>query len=157
MSPWSLRDTIFAIALVFEAGFSIGMFFGSVKCREPTQQERRKSARFREAKRVIEEAELMEYSAVAVPANQEALTTAVSKGLIRETERMLEPYIKAIVDANPRPKVLRVTLARPEIKVIRLPEQPSGRNIQPQENKPLTTEKIESRIETTRNFLAGVI
>lgn len=88
-------------------GISIGMNPSTIERSPPSPGELRKKTAWAEARMVIRSAELVEYSFVSVPANADALTTAVSKGLIRETEPWLEPFIRVVTNAAPRKRFVR--------------------------------------------------
>lgn len=102
----------------FLRGISIGMNFRSMERRAPTPKEIKSRPELAEAEAIIEKAEMIEFSFVSIPANQEALTTAVNKGFIKETERHFEPFIKAVVDANPRKKPFVRVVRQRSIEVV---------------------------------------
>lgn len=67
---------------------SIG--FNSLRASPPTTAEKRADPSIENAKLIHREWELLEFSIVGVPANPEALTLAVSKGLSPEVRQILE-------------------------------------------------------------------
>lgn len=89
-------------------GISIGMNPGSIERSPPNSAELRKKSAWADARMVIRKAELVEYSFVSVPANADALTSAVKSGLIRETEPWLEPFIRVVTNASPRKAFVRL-------------------------------------------------
>lgn len=91
----------------FIRGISIGMNPSSMEVSPPNPVEIRKKPAWADAHRVIRQAELIEYSFVSIPANADALTSAVNKGLIRETEPWLEPFIRVVTNAEPRKRFVR--------------------------------------------------
>lgn len=107
----------------FIRAVSIGMNPSTVEQTPPTPGEIRKKPQWAEARSIIRAAELIEYSFVSIPANADALTTAVSKGMIRETEPYFEPFIRAITDASSRKRIVRVVAPQPTVRVIRAPEK----------------------------------
>ena len=92
----------------FVRGISIGMNPSTMERTPPSPGEIQKKPYWAEARAVVRSAEIIEYSFVSIPANADALTTAVSKGLIKVTEPYLEPFIKAVVDAQSRKAIVRV-------------------------------------------------
>lgn len=112
-------DTLFAqeiFALMgggFLRGLSVGLNPRTMEIREPNRRDLRKLAGDRLPERIIVKCELLEYSIVTIPANAEALSTAVTKGLVRYTEPYLEPLIRVIVDAEPRPRPT-ITVIEPQ-------------------------------------------
>jgi hypothetical protein len=102
----------------FMRGISVGMRPRTMEVSPPTPGEIRKRPELAEARRLIRSAELIEYSFVSVPANADALTTAVSKGLIKLTEPYLERFVRVVTDAAPRKKaIVRVV---PQVRVATL-------------------------------------
>lgn len=79
---------------------SIG--FRSLRATAPTTAEKKVNPDWENAKLVHREWELLEFSIVGVPANPEALTLAVSKGLSPEVRQILEG------DAGDRPLLVEV-------------------------------------------------
>jgi len=107
----------------FLRGISIGMAPLSVECSAPTPDEIRKRPDWANARRIIRKAELMEYSFVSIPANADALTTAVSKGMIKLIESVMERFVRVITDANPRKTIVRA-VPRVVVKVVEVPLAP---------------------------------
>lgn len=104
-----LANEVFALVEgEFLRGISIGMNPRTIVREPPTPAEVRKKPEWADARDIVHKAELIEYSFVSIPANAEALTTAVNKGLIRETEPYLERFIRAVTDAEPRKRFVRV-------------------------------------------------
>jgi hypothetical protein len=136
----------------FLKGQSIAMLPSTMKLRAPKPDELRK-AHFKGARTVIEYGEVIEYSIVSVPANAESLTTAMTKGLVRETETFFEPFIKAVTDASPRKKpfVRVVEVPAPVAKVTQLP--PWGRI----RERPVTAKELERRLHHAAAYEAGRI
>lgn len=85
-------------------GISVGMNWRTLECRQPKVKEIKDHPHWKGCKTLIVSAEVLEYSHVTIPACPEALVTAVTKGYINHTAKHFEPFIKAIVDANPRKK-----------------------------------------------------
>ena len=104
----------------FVRGISIGMNPSTMERTPPSPVEIRKKPYWSEARAVIRSAEIIEYSFVSIPANADALTEAVSKGLIKMTEPFMEPFIKAVVDAQSRKAIVRVVIPAhvPTVKVL---------------------------------------
>lgn len=70
--------------------FSVGFPMRDAEWHEPTEKELQRNPEWAKAIRVYTKWTLMEYSAVGLPANPEALATAVSKGICRpETAKRL--------------------------------------------------------------------
>jgi len=87
----------------FVRATSIGMHPFSARVRAPKGSEIKARPELAEA-RIIEYAELLEWSWVSIPSNPQALSTGFNKGIINETRPYYEPILKAITDANPRKK-----------------------------------------------------
>lgn len=103
-----LADEVYSlVAGDFIRGISIGMNPSSMELSPPNPAEIRKKPAWADARQVIRKAELIEYSFVSVPANADALTSAVNKGLIHETEPWLEPFIRVVTNAAPRKRFVR--------------------------------------------------
>lgn len=98
----------------FLRGWSIGMFPPETERRELTANELRKNPEWAGAKMIITKAPLLEYSVVTIPANQESLTSARTKGLLKHTEELLEPFIRVIVDESPRKKPFLHVVSEPK-------------------------------------------
>ncbi len=78
-----LPDTVFALMQQGVInGFSVG--FGNAKYRPATDED--KKAYGNDVERVFTSWDMMEYSVAPLPANQEALASAVSKGIITQAE-----------------------------------------------------------------------
>lgn len=105
----------------FLRGISIGMSPYSIDRSAPEPQEIRKRPELAKVRLMIRGAELAEYSFVTVPSNPDALTTAVSKGMIRYTEPYLERFIRVVKDAEPRKtSIVRVVKDAPR-SITRVP------------------------------------
>ncbi len=87
----------------FLRGASVGLNMRTMVMKEIKAADVRKNPDLAEADFFIDEAELLEYSIVSVPANPDALTAAVDKGLVKLTEPILEPLLRAsIVRTKPK-------------------------------------------------------
>ncbi len=106
-----LADEIFKLYMGgFLKGWSIGMDYNTVQ-REPlTEADVRKRADWAGANAVIRSASVVEYSAVSIPANAEALSRAHQGGLIKHTKAWF-----------PSATAEQATVEVPEIKVVTLP------------------------------------
>lgn len=109
----------------FVRGISIGMDPNTMKRSVPSPGEIRKKEHWLNVLAVVRSADILEYSFCSIPSNADALTTAVGKGLIKETERYLEPFIRAVVDARSRKAIVRVVKPPhvPTVKVL-APREP---------------------------------
>ena len=81
-------------------GWSIGMDPSSMKIRDMEEGDIRKRKEWAAAKRMIESAEVVEYSGVSIPANPDALNRAYGKGLIELTEKHF-PKLEAVRIGGP--------------------------------------------------------
>lgn len=70
----------------FLKAISIGMDFMTLKRREITMEDIKSHSEWEDAHTVIESADVLEYSFVAIPSNPEAMVVAEQKGLIRHTK-----------------------------------------------------------------------
>lgn len=85
-----LADEVFQLYVNgFLKGWSIGMDFSTVVRREITPDDVRKRKDWAGARWIIEKAKMVEYSAVSIPANSEALTEADEKGMLSYTKAAL--------------------------------------------------------------------
>lgn len=98
-------------------GTSVGMNPFAIERRVPTAKEIRDRPECADA-RILVKTELVEYSFVAVPANAEALTTAVSRKMLKATMPFYEPLVRAVRDASPRKVVVR-SVEKPVKTVVR--------------------------------------
>jgi hypothetical protein len=149
----ALANEVFSLATgEFLRGISIGMLPSSMSVREPRPDELRKD-NFKGARAVIDKSEMIEFSFVSIPANAEALTTAMTKGLIRVTEPYYEPFLRVVTDANPRKRpFLRVT-AVPE-PVVKAKEVPPWGRVRPVR---VTEREIIRRVKWAEGYEAGRI
>lgn len=143
-----LAEEVFALVDgKFVRGISIGMDPSTMKRTPPTEMEIRKRPYWAGARAVVREADIIEYSFCSIPANADALTEAVSKGMIKETERYMEPFIRAVVDAQSRKAIVRVAMPAhtPSVKVLtsREPVVVMDRN------------KMETDVRIRRAYMAG--
>lgn len=118
MAETEFAEELFQLYLGdFLRGFSIGMDPGTMKIREIEEADVRKRKEWAGAKRIIESASVIEYSLVTIPANEDALTLAYSKGLIKHTAKHLPrpaPPVR-IETVNVR-AVETIRIATPEVK-----------------------------------------
>lgn len=148
-----LAYEVFALASgEFLRGASIGMLPSSLSVREPKPDELRRD-NFKGARAVIDKSEMIEFSFVSIPANADALTTAMTKGLIKMTEPFYEPFLRAVTDATPRQKpFVRVrALPEPVPKVKELPPWGHVRAV------PLTEREVIRRVQWAKAYDAGRI
>ncbi len=102
----------------FLRAWSIGMDPGTVKVREAEESDVRKRPDHAGARRFIDSADIVEYSAVTVPANEDALNRAFSKGMIKHAAKyitMPEPVVieeKTIVRAVKVPRIEGNTIVK---------------------------------------------
>ena len=77
---------------LFKGGFLKAFSVGFIphKMHEPTEEEIKKHSEWAEARRIYDEWELLEFSAVPVPANPEALATAVKTKELKLSEELKE-------------------------------------------------------------------
>lgn len=117
----------------FMRGASVGLNMRTMEMRDVTPDDVRKNADFADAQAFIVKAELLEYSIVTVPANPDALTAALNKGIIKLTEPILEPWLRAAVRRT-KPKFVRVLPPTPikvdvagpgTVKVVTAPAAPT--------------------------------
>lgn len=80
----------------FIRGASLALNNRTLKIRAVTPGDVRKQPELADADRIIEEGELIEFSIVTIPANQDALASAVSKGIVNHTRPFLEPILRRI-------------------------------------------------------------
>jgi hypothetical protein len=71
----------------FLKGWSVGMDYNTIERRDITEQDVRKRKDWAGARWVIEKAMIGEYSVVSLPANEDALTQASAKGLVKLTRK----------------------------------------------------------------------
>jgi phage head maturation protease len=111
-----LANEVFELAKgEFLRGISIGMAPYSVDRSPPEPKEIRKRPELASVRYMIRKAELAEFSFVTVPANPDALTTAVGKGFIKRTEPYFERFIRVVKDAEPKRSVIVVPQCVPEV------------------------------------------
>lgn len=77
----------------FIRGASLALSNRTLKIRAVTPDDIRKQPELADADRIIEEGELIEFSIVTIPANQEALSSAISKGIVKHTRPFLEQIL----------------------------------------------------------------
>lgn len=78
----------------FIRGASLALNNRTLKIRAVTPADVRKQPELADADRIIEEGELIEFSIVTIPANQDALASAVSKGIVKHTRPFLEEILR---------------------------------------------------------------
>jgi hypothetical protein len=71
-------------------GWSIGMAYDTVKRRRVTPEDVRKNAKLEGAQCVIESAQILEYSAASIPANEDALSLAFKGGAYKKVAGYLD-------------------------------------------------------------------
>ncbi len=107
-------------------GWSIGMDPSSMKIRDMEEGDVRKRKEWIGAKRMIESADIVEYSAVSVPANPDALNRAYGKGLINLTaSQFSRPEPVRIETVNVR-AVEVIRIEAPEVKAKTYTESEAG-------------------------------
>lgn len=105
----------------FLSGASLALSNRSLEIRHVTPQDIRKNPELAEAERIIVKGELIEFSVVSIPANQEALATAVSKGLVNHTRRFFETLYRTKGVVRPvKMPVVRVALQTPNHTIRRV-------------------------------------
>jgi HK97 family phage prohead protease len=97
----------------FIKGWSIGMDGITAKRRDLTENDLKKRPDWAGAMSVIEKANVLEYSAVSVPANADSITLAYEKGLIRATKAYFPKPKRHIQIRVPS---FGVTVVRPKVK-----------------------------------------
>lgn len=103
----------------FLSGASLALSNRSLEMRHVTPDDIRKNPELADADVIITKGELIEFSVVSIPANQEALATAVSKGLVNHTKRFFETLYR------PDRRVARPVVRRVKMPVVRVaPETP---------------------------------
>ena len=121
-----LPDTIFALMQQnIINGFSVG--FSPIESRPAGNAEVEKYGP--QCRMVTSKSKMMEYSVAPLPANQDALALAVSKGIMTAaTCAKLFPGVEVKV-VKPRPKQIIIPVVLPKPKAVevavRLPQQPS--------------------------------
>ncbi len=96
----------------FLKAFSVG--FNPIEHRQPTTKDLTKHPEWAEARRIYSKWEMLEYSVVPIPANPDALVSAVSKGLNVSDELWDElnmdelPEVKSVVMELADPVVMEV-------------------------------------------------
>lgn len=139
-------ETDFAeeIFQLFKGGFlrawSIGMDPGTVKVRNVEEKDVRKRRDHAGARRFLDEADVVEYSAVTVPANEDALNRAFSKGLIKHAVK----YI-----TKPEPVVIEDETIVRAVKVPRIEGNTIVKEVRYSEAE------LVSRVRKRLDFLAG--
>lgn len=113
-----LAQEIFALVSGdFMRGVSIGMDPFTIERRMPTSKECRDRKDLTDA-RMLAKSDLVEYSFATVPANANALTTAVGRKMLNITMPFYEPLVRAVGDATPRKVVVR-SVQKPVETVVR--------------------------------------
>ncbi len=104
-------------------GFSVAFPMRGAEWHEPTEKEIARNPAWAKAKRIYTKWTLMEYSAVGLPANPEALAMAVSKGICRpETAKRLgwtEAQDRGTIVVVHEPLVRPKRVVRPKRRVVR--------------------------------------
>lgn len=94
----------------FMSGFSVGFNAKPGGVRKASKADKKSFGDH--CRQVFSKWDLIEYSAVGIPCNQDALTTAVSKGYLPEAEaRKILPDFKLI---KPEPRVVKVYYVEPQ-------------------------------------------
>ncbi len=133
----------------FLRAWSIGMDPGTVKVRDVEEADIRKRKDHAGARRFIESADVVEYSAVTVPANEDAvnraayekeLAAAYSKGLIKHTAK----YI-----TKPEPVVVEEDVI---VRAVEIPRVEGNTNVK---EVRYTEAELASRVRKRLDFLSG--
>ena len=139
-------ETDFAeeIFQLFKGGFlrawSIGMDPGTVKVRNVEEADVRKRKDHAGARRFLDEADVVEYSAVTVPANEDALNRAFDKGMIKHAAK----YI-----AKPEPVVIEEKTIVRAVEVPRIEENVIVREVR------YTAAQVKAYVKERADFLYG--
>ncbi len=102
----------------FLRAWSIGMDPSTASGRELTEKDVRKRNEWAGGRFIIEKSDLLEFSAVSIPANEDALNRAYGEGLIKYTKQYLPCGVVVSPDdeANDPPIVVRVD--EPTVRVV---------------------------------------
>ena len=140
-------------------GWSIGMDPSSMKMRDIEESDIRKRAEWAGAKRIIESAEIVEYSAVSIPANADALNRAYGKGLISLTKDYFPgPDVMRIGDPRLRvSKMVTIPLSPARVEPVAVKAKPRIRIAAPTANEKLYTEaEVKEFVKNRLDFIRGV-
>jgi phage head maturation protease len=102
----------------FIKGWSIGMDWMSQKRRDLTEKDLKSRPDWAGASAVIEKASVLEYSAVSIPANAEAVTLAYERGLVKATKSYM-PLPKRHVSVSV-PRTVGMCVVRPTVEPVRV-------------------------------------
>lgn len=109
-----LADDVFKLyAGGFLKGWSVGLDWQSVKRRDLEPTDLKKRPDWAGARTVIESAELIEYSAVSIPANPDALNRAYAKGMFKTARPWIELDIEEEETQNSTRRVAPVKTVIP--------------------------------------------
>ncbi len=95
----------------FMRGWSIGMDPDTMRRREPRPEEIRRNPEWANARWIVEKAEVIEYSAVSIPANREALNKAFGDGHVNLTKGHIKRWIE-----TRKSDIIHVKTVKPEIR-----------------------------------------
>lgn len=149
-APTELGNEVFEL---IRGGFlsAVSIGFRAIDVGPPTTKELKSHPEWAEAKRIFRKSELVEFSVVNVPANPDALITAIRKGLVKLSDDTLKSFGVTIepepeVEPQPQSVIKRIVTFR-KCPIIR--PAPMIRHI------PLTTEQIKDIAKRTTQSARG--
>lgn len=140
-----LAEEVFQLCIDgFLKGWSVGMECGSIERRDITAQDVRKRKDWTGARWIIEKAMVGEYSVVSLPANEDALTQASKKGLIKLTRKWLTPNVANVPNVAPPVRVVAAPAVTRSVKSVTI------------KRPPLTAAMIQDEVRKAVRYLRGI-